>query len=342
MFWLGLLTILCSVPGFTWATIPAPWWFLSCVMSLAFFLPGQMRAVHWLGITFLAYAVASAMWSPISYLSGEGLWHWLFIIAPTFWLGSVLSNLRPIFVGMAVGLTVSSAVSIVNHFGYFPVDHYTGVPSGLFYNAHIHGEIIAFVIVSLLAERALWLIPGLLPGILLSESRAALMLLATGAVFVFVRPVIALIAISVFVPVYFFGLYHISPSDAQRFMFWVSGIMGTTWLGHGPNSYQGFSDGFTLTLGPAHNDYIQLAFEFGIGSVMVYAIYAVGLLRTSEPYWPVFAIFALASVFSFPLYTPVTVFIGALVAGHLCRDGLVFRSVGIHRGHAIARRSIAT
>ena len=69
--------------------------------------------------------------------------------------------------------------------------------------------------------------------------------------------------------------------------------------------------------GHVHNDYLQLAYEFGIWAAPAYLIYAAALVRTESPYWPAFAGFAAASVFFFPLYTPVTAIMGSVLAGHI-------------------------
>ena len=68
-----------------------------------------------------------------------------------------------------------------------------------------------------------------------------------------------------------------------------------------------------------HNDYLQLAFEFGIGSLAIFAIGAFALARTESPDWLAFFTFAIAAGFFFPLYAPMLAFIGCVSAGHLLR-----------------------
>lgn len=317
MIWLGLAVAVAFVPGYLGATIPTQWALLSCVLPLALWRKGPMTLIHWLGAAFLCYAAASLYWAFV-YEAGVGeLWQ-LGIIALAFWLGSTLTSLRRLWIGLGIGMTISSAVSVAQYLGYNPVLTYLVSDPGLFFNPMIHGEVLALVAIGLLSERLLWLVPGLLPGLILSNSRGALLMLLIGFIITFIRHPLALAVLGL--SALLILLNHPQPSDYERMEFWLTGWNNITLWGHGVGSFQGLHRHGTPVIGNVHNDYIQWAFEFGIGAVLLYVIYGFCLCQAAAREWPIFATFACMSLFSFPFYMAPLAFIGALCAGRIARD----------------------
>lgn len=163
-------------------------------------------------------------------------------------------------------------------------------------------------------------VPAMLPGLWLAHSRGGWLIVALGAVCLAWGWRLALLALLAAAAV---SLTWPGPSDMERFLIWRAALSGLDWDGRGMGSFADvlFRTDALYYPGHVHNDYLQLAFELGIGAVPVYLIYAATLARTESRYWPAFAGFALAGMFFFPLYTPITAFIGAALAGHVLRPG---------------------
>lgn len=135
--------------------------------------PGRVTAAHLVGMLFLAWAAFSLFWAPSPY-DGLGALFKLVILAESFVVGARLPSLRPVWVGLAAGLTVNGAVLFAQAaLGPFWSNPDSNGMSGLFYNPNSLGEIAALVLVALCVERMWWWIPGILPAVWLPHSRAA-------------------------------------------------------------------------------------------------------------------------------------------------------------------------
>ncbi len=97
----------------------------------------------------------------------------LALFAGLFCIGSSLTSLRPVYIGMAAGLSLSSVAAIAQVYGWTGVDQFS-VPGGLFINPNFMAECAVMVAVALVAERMWWWLPAVLPAALLSTSRGAL------------------------------------------------------------------------------------------------------------------------------------------------------------------------
>lgn len=316
MFIFGLALSLAYIPGITGNVLPTGWAFLSILLPLTLWIKADLTPFHWLGAVFLAYAALSILWTPEPWDGLYTLWH-LGILALAFRLGSTNVNLTPLWKGLAVGLSASSLVSVIQLLGYNPVAHATPYP-GLYFNGVAHGTALAIVIVALLSNR-LWLwVPCLVPGLLLSGSRAAWIATLLGALFIFHRR--AALAI---LPLLVFALTtSIGPSDIQRFAIWSAAFHHLTLWGNGAGSFLSI-----LLLGPyglqhpefAHNDYLQFAFEFGLGALpLLFGIWLYA--QPQHPLFPVTAAFLLLALVAMPFHIPVVVCAFAVASGRLARD----------------------
>src|SRR5216684_3951905 len=158
MIWLGLALPLAFVPGYTGATIPTGWAMLSIILPWFLWRKTEVGCSHWLGLAFGVYATSSLAWAPRTDDAVFELWQ-LGVVGCAFYLGSVLCDLRRLFIGLALGLSVSSIVAICQYLGLTVVpDHPTELilrgdslkPSGLFYNSVVLGEAVALALVGLL------------------------------------------------------------------------------------------------------------------------------------------------------------------------------------------------
>jgi hypothetical protein len=319
MFWLGLILPLSYIAGITGVSIPTYWAVLSALLPIALWRKGTTASLHWIGLGFLLYVASSIAWTDP--LDGVyRLWQ-MCILGLAFWLGTTSSTLRDLFKGLAVGLTVSSLFSVYQWFNGDPLLHMYAKAPGLMLNPMIHAEMLALVIVGLLAYRMWAYIPLLLPGMVTANSRGAWLALGIGSILCFERRllVISNLCLLGILAAVLLG----AGTDVQRMQYWQAAFQGLTLFGYGAGATL---HAFFLTPQGAqliehiHNDYLQLAFEFGVFAIIPIGIYALALGRISLVEWPVFAIFALMSTFSFPFFHPALALVGTCVAGHLLSD----------------------
>jgi len=214
-------------------------------------------------------------------------------------------------------------------------------PAGLYVNSVQQGTVLALIVVALVSERMwLWALP-LLPGLVLCGSRGALLALAVGLLGCYVRRlwVFGLVAVAgalcFLLPEYMPQPY----SDVMRMVIWKAAWQSLTLFGWGPGVF------FTIMLPNgtggafypeyAHNDALQLVFEYGIGAAIPFAIFAFALSRTKAREWPVVLAFVAAGCYSMPLYMPITSFLALVAVGRVLRDYALVRDVGSDRGRYV-------
>jgi hypothetical protein len=117
----------------------------------------------------------------------------------------------------------------------------------------------------------------------------------------------------------------------QRVGVWEDMLPGLRPWGHGLGSfiaefplYQHHTTALTLRFENAHNDFMQLAFELGIGAVLAAALVIAQLWGTPRsPAWYAMVVFLVEGCFGFPLYEPVTASLAAVCAGALFAEHVV-------------------
>ncbi len=319
MFALGVIVSLCYIPGVTGAALSTQYAVLSMTLPFMLWRQGPVTAFHWLGLALIAFATTSLLWNADPLGGVHGLWM-LCIAGLTFWLGSTLTTLRLIYAGLAVGGVVSSAVAVVQALGYSLLPTAPGHPAGIYFSAITQGEILALLVVALLTERMFYWVLPLLPGIALTQSRGAWLTLGFGILGLYVRrtwllPVaVAMVGISMWIG---------GATDAERWRMWLAAWGDLSWLGNGVGSFASqmyWDQGKVLYPEFVHNDALQLVYEYGIAAIIPAVIFTFVLLRTQARGWPVILAFVVMGLFSFPLYMPVTAFIGLLAAGRIVRD----------------------
>ncbi len=305
---------LCYVPGITGAALSTQYAVLSMVLPFTLWRQGNVTAFHWLGIALIAFASTSLLWNTDPLGGIHGLWM-LCIAGLTFWLGSTLTTLRYVYAGLAVGGAVSSIIA-----GFQLLPTAAGIPAGLYYNSAAQGEILALLIVALFSERMYFYAVPLMPGVALAQSRGAWLALLIGVLGLYVRKtwLLAVAAAAVCIAMWIGGV-----SDAERWRIWLAAWGDLSWFGNGVGSFASqmyWDRGRVLYPEFVHNDALQLAYEYGIAAAVPAAIFAFVLLQTQAREWPVVLAFVVMGLFSFPLYMPVTAFIGILAAGRIVRD----------------------
>lgn len=316
LFWLGAVLPVCFIAGITGATIPTQLPLLSIVLGFVLWRRGIVTTYHRLGIVFVAYACVATIWSPNPMFAVYGLWQ-VMVWGLAFWLGSTSPSLAPLWRGMAVGLGVSSMVAVAQSLGWQGIPS-RDWPAGLLYSGPLQGAMIALVMVATICDRAFLYIPAMLPGLLLSHSRgAALVLVVTTLSRLHWGAGVATVAAAATI-----GAVMLGPSDVERLQSWSVALHNITPFGLGTGSFEQViyaAQGVVVHPEFVHNDYLQLAFEYGVGAIPALAILVAALRCSYRRYWPVLVGFCTLGLFYFPLYCAPLAFIGAVAAGHVLR-----------------------
>lgn len=336
MFWLGLLLPVCYVPNYIGASVPAQWVVLSAFLPAFLWSGATSTFGHKLFLGFLVYATLTLAWTTNAYSWVWGMW-FAFVWFLAFHAGTVAIDLRGLWKGLALGLSVSTLVAVAQALDIHPVeiaDPYR--PAGLFYNSALFGILCAVVMVALLCHRLWFYMPPLALGLLLSGSRGGILILALGACARF-SPLFA-VACLVLAGGTFAAVGD--PADSQRLQIWGVVLRHLTLFGHGAGSLVDlhYIVNATKTLirpEYVHSDALQLVYEFGIGAIPLLLLLVAPLARTDLADWPIAFVLATSALFFFPLYAPLTAFIWLLVAGHMLRDWGVVWSLRPRSRHGL-------
>lgn len=339
MFALGLLTSVAYVPGFV-SPAMSPRWAVLSVMAAGLLLWGQepvpFTRAHLAGLVLILWSTLSVLWSPVPLDSIDALWQTVALPSVCFCLGSQAKSLRPLFMGAAIGLGVSSAFAIGQALGWHPFPEVQS-PSGLFVNRNYMAEPAALVAVFLVSERMWWWLIPVAPAALLPMARGALLGFAaamTARSRIVVATVVALMAVLTLTRA---GTLS---GMSERFDIWDHTLAGMSWLGSGIGSFWAihrelYPDGL---VDHAHNDFLELASDLGPVGLALLGWLAWELRGPLDSARLVLVAFAAEACFAFPLHLPLTVGLGALCAGHAVRDRDVVRSF-THYGRKHLRES---
>lgn len=340
-FLLGFVLINAYVPGIIGASIPTGWLFL--LIAIPYFLIKDIRIteVHILGFLFLIYCTISLAWTPnlnIAWL------HFLkaIILGCIFCLGSSLTNLRWIMIGLAVGLLPSDIIGIIQHFYNNPIVFaLPGMTSGLFVNQNIFCEISASILLCLIIYKLWWYIPFTFVGIFLIHSRGAILGLISGLFILLFRVhrtsfyILATIFITM-ASVYFID--RSTTSIFERFDLWADTLKGLKIFGNGIGSFEILYPYYATLIDTsvarprfAHNDLLQLIFELGIGVIFLLCMLYQNLnIRTNEKV--ILYGIGIMAMFSYSLNISAIGFIWFLVAGFASRGLPAVWDDGNNRG----------
>lgn len=341
------------VPGLpAGATVPRFAFMAVAVWGVILWRAIEIPAAVWWLLAVLAVQVAVY---PFIY-DGIGGWLQVWLLAGVFCLGRTLTDLRPVWVGAALGLWLNSAAVVAQFWGWHEIPQMSA-HAGLFYNRNVGVETVAMVTVALVYESWRtqrwwpgWLIVGLTPTFL-AGARAPIVALSVAAITAtffqalndrYFRPV----------PVYRFRILMIllltatalaalwSQNSAaltsieERYNLWFDTILALRPWGHGLGLfevtfpyYQVHTNGLSIRFDHAHNDFLQIAYEMGVVGAGLAAVFVWCLSHCPRSAaWYAVLVFLVEACFGFPLYMPVTGFLFALCAGHLFRTRAGVRS----------------
>lgn len=319
--WAFILSVI-YVPGWTGAAIPTGWAFLSASLPLMIWrgrpIPWPLQAL--IGI-FLVYSILSLTWTINRDAGIYVLWMHTAILG-AFIVGYKLESLDSAMRGFALGLGVSSLLCIAQWSGWRPVLSFDPLqPVGLLYNPSISGQAFA-VIILWLALRQHWrYIPILVPGLWLNETRSWWVGLTLPALAYLLRRdwrwTLAVGACAIFI-----GWNLIDPGsrDQIRVALWRAFYDHLTIFGRGAGAIANIRidyNGQLINPEYAHSVPLDLAFQYGVGVIPLFALAAIPLFTIQRPEWYVYLTLLSYAVFSFPLHVPILAAMLALLAGNL-------------------------
>jgi hypothetical protein len=329
---LGIVIMIAFVPSVVGAVVPTNWsvmWLVMPVLLIIMWIRKteiQITSSHQFGLLFLSYVSISLIWSPHG---AYDLLQWLAIASVFIW-SAELKDIKPIVIGLAIGLTVSDVVAILQYFDINLVFKLTDKPSGLFVNSNIFAETSGMVLVLLLASQLWRYIPVTLPGLMVSSRAVIIGLSATFLVWAWSKSKILALSIVGLAGILISTIDR-ADSVTLRLGVWKDTILGFTISGHGLGSFEYLFPLYSHVENPSirffnsHNDILQLIFELGIGAIPLF-IATFLLLKANDDYKYPFIFFIIIGLFGFPLHKPVTAFMVALVAGQLANRRLDSRA----------------
>lgn len=348
----GFALMVAYWPGIAGAATTARWDVAAMLAIALFLLPRtRMTASHWIGLWLIAWLFASLLWNDggaDGRRDGINACFELAIAGIAFAIGSHLRDMRAILIGAAVGIAINSGFAISQWSGF---DGWHGVVqtmdgsfAGLFFNKDRLGAASAMVAVGLVVTPRLWLLlPGVLPALALSGSRAAWLAALAGVLVVITRGVSTrlrgLFVVSALLVIVGYLAWHgIGNSGYERFTIWHDTIVNWNFFGHGLGS---FREDF-LQMAPTydfvhynarpehpHNELLWLLFEGGVPALLLALGLSCALWRAAR-YYPergILVCFFVLGLFAMPLHDPATVVLGALCAGYLAHRHHMVRIV---------------
>jgi hypothetical protein len=336
--WIFFVLTIFSVPFLpSGATIPR-WAFLSLVCA------GLLFKIKPTGpmLLLIGYMTVMSAMAPVWYDAAFLFWHFL-LLAVLFAYAKNVTDLHSVTTGLCLGLWVNSAVVIAQVFGWqaWPQEAHL---DGLFFRHTFASEACAMAIVLAAGYRLWWLVPGLLPTLLLGSRTPLLAVGVAGMVMFWPRqwrygasPFVALLIPIVAAAVVFHGAgnHNFWVSTEDRLGVWIDTVQGLSVLEHGLGSFmpdfpalQHHSEPLFIRYQNTHNDMLQVIYELGIGGAVLIGLLFWRMAQVERgPEWYALAVFMLEGFFSFPLYEPVTGAVAACCAGWIFSDRRAVRGL---------------
>lgn len=267
------------------------------------------------GVGFAAYATVSLVWTSSQTGWPTVYWATLFL---AFGLGLWLRNHALLWYIFCVALSVNLALSTFEQYALGWQFMY-----GLAGNANYFGCALVLGLAACLVYDIYWFFPIALGALFWVQSRGAIIAAAIVLGLYFWRrfPVTALCC-TVIGTIVAFSYANRDISIIQRLGVWQDTFNHLTLVGHGLGAFftdwdtWPFHTGMTHERPPhAYNDFIELMYDFGLGTLFLWGLFAYALESTRSPLI-LLAFFALSLTY-FPLYIPVLGHLIAATLGHL-------------------------
>jgi hypothetical protein len=288
------------------------------------------------GVLFLVYAITSLIWATVLDDALFELLKW-FLLLGCFVAGA---QSKFVFEGAVWGVAVNSLLAIGQSLGFHPVMEVSS-PAGFFGNRDELAEAALLVGVYALEQKN-WKGLVALPALLLPHSRAVL--IAGFVVLLAKRYWIASIVVVIVAVVY--TREKGVDVEGVRVWFWYETLRGLTVFGHGLgqfySSYLAYSDLHVWRIDHAHNDWLEIGFEFGIPGFILAGLFVWRLRKDM-----VFLAFCTMALVSFCLHNPATAVLGFFAAGAFYRNSCMVRepvpvsTVGVRKRYSGERLATA-
>lgn len=271
----------------------------------------------------MAWAALSLLWTP-DVLTGLHEFLHLLILAMIVIAVSGLDDIDPILSAVGWGLAISSALCVVQWFGYSPVDQISA-PAGLFYARMDLAAAVAPVFIWALLSGRYPLAAVLAAPMILCQTRTAIFAAVIG--FLAAKPRLALFLGAAFLlAMLATWVFALPPFDAAkvdsltiRFEIWRATLQGLSILGSGIGSLT--ADAFPV-VEYAHSDILQAGYELGIGALPLLAFFAIAACGPITPARAALVVLGVEAAVSFSLHRPPTTgFLAFGVAGFLVCAG---------------------
>jgi hypothetical protein len=272
----------------------------------------------------LAWVGVSLLWTVSPWDTAGSLLHWLALLGVGI-LASRIDARGKIWVGVALGVSVSLPFVLLQVLGYSPVRSLASVGfpgnAGLYLTDNVLAE-VAVVAVVLMGTQRRWglVVAPALCALLSGRSEVLLMLLAAGLVWTATRRyafAALLIGAGLLLAVLLAGYDPWPDSMHTRFQIWSVVVSNLSILGAGFGTF-----GTLLPVyGFAHNEPLQLMFELGVGSILVFGVVGYVFIRAPNAGdKAALAALAASGLVWAPLQDPSTSFLFVLLVGTLFGD----------------------
>ena len=263
-------------------------------------------------------------------MAGIGELIFMLLLSLTFISTAAMVSLDDVMIGLAAGLSLSTALSVAQWLGWSPVVTGSTSPSGLFYNSEVLGEFSALIAAWFIAkfmddrsvQSAALAVMALVPTFL-SHSRigifvvAVALIVAWGPKWKVLLSVVGVALIGGCAAVIFTKLGE----SVHRITLWGTTIMSMSFRGNG----LGWASAAFPFEEFSHSDMLQAVAELGFGALaLLYIPFAAFRgTRGCRAEYALFAAVLVEVAVSFPLHFPATGFVSAVVAGYLVGLGPV-------------------
>jgi len=267
----------------------------------------------------LAFVLFTAYWPNVEGAATTLRWCSLFAFVPLLIHFKADLQFKHLFIACSLGVGINSIFCLFQWFGYRPVVQIFNSPPGLFINGNILAEATALVIVGCLVYRLYYLLPLMVPAMLLPMQRASVIaLLIVGMIAIKLNVKWKLLLCGIIILIIFSSLLLRSTSIQDRLELWTFATTHLNLLGHGINSFRNeYLNYFDIvdnsySIIHIHNDLLELIFDYGIFGVIFYTAIILGTVFTKSTLKYVVLAFLIEGLFGFPLYVPTTLFITSL------------------------------
>lgn len=272
---------------------------------------------HWMFAALLVWVVLGFSWAVSLWDHAGGLVQWA-ALAFVFCVGAEQRDLRPMWLGLALGVTVSAVFSVLQVTDWGPVWRlYSGGSPGLFLSKNMAAEVFVLALIGALGYQLWWLVPGPLVSLALLNSRAGVVALAASGLYVLWlknRQAMWMLSwVAAFVLVTAWGVKPELFRLEDRLTIWGDIAPHLNLWGDGLGSVAVAFPFYEY----AHNEPLHFAFELGLGSLLIWGIgaYAFGNSHATEK--AALVALGVLSLVWFPLHAPTVGFVGTCVAGFL-------------------------